>query len=767
MTSIQTAFLKCPLAVEGEGNQPPLRQIVSLGAGFDTTVFHIANSKGLMQAGAQVSYFEIDLPQVVEYKRRTIHATPELSCLVGKVLGPSNGGENDGPTFASKNPGSSTPIIRNYKILDCDLCDTAKTMQSLCSVGFDPAVPTLFISEVALSYVPTASVDDLIAMFGAECPTSIFALYEQCHPDDAFGALMCNYFEDAGSPLCSISSYPSPPDQVRRFQERGWGTAKAVTVSDFFRNFESARHAERQPNSHSPSCLVALCENIKDLEPFDEYEEFDLAKHHYFVLCAANDRSNTGLRHLIDGETGTLDILLSEGSVPSDREQYHEAEEAARFGSNQAATSANAGRGDISTSVITPSGRWAHSLSVVPCGGNHGAKDVYVFGGYGGDKHRRLDELLRLRVRPQESDLFTNCIESIAAADVTTLSSANMSWDNIQPPVSATVENEAPLPTPRMHHTLTRMKDNRLLLFGGRSSPLRPCTDCMVCDVDKGGVWSTWKLPGGCTDTADMPKPRWRHSASCLAAGQTVFIFGGTRTQQVADAPSPRFECDVLNDVHIFDAASNDWMELDGANLERGAPSPRHSHSCTPWEGISGHVIFGGRGPKGEVLGGAFYVLREPVMGQFCTSKSVGTPVSEISGEASDQNPQQQQEQRESWAWSSLDVVPPVRGRYSHDASFLGPHELLVVGGVFDGVQDWYRDSFVVVNLQTQTASSLVVDTGLRHRLLLHSHKIVTVQCEGQNSVVVVGGGGSCFAFRSHANPIGENIVLGMWPHGE
>jgi tRNA wybutosine-synthesizing protein 4 len=77
------------------------------------------------------------------------------------------------------------------------------------------------------------------------------------------------------------------------------------------------------------------------------------------------------------------------------------------------------------------------------------------------------------------------------------------------------------LPTARMCHTITSMRNGEALLVGGRSSPTQACADCWLM---KNGTW---------TKVDDLAPARYRHCATAVALGSGesqvhgVLIFGG------------------------------------------------------------------------------------------------------------------------------------------------------------------------------------------------------------------------------------------------
>ncbi|KAK4100966.1 LCM-domain-containing protein [Parathielavia hyrcaniae] len=80
-------------------------------------------------------------------------------------------------------------------------------------------------------------------------------------------------------------------------------------------------------------------------------------------------------------------------------------------------------------------------------------------------------------------------------------------------------------PTTRMCHSLTDLGNNAVLLAGGRSSPSRPLGDCWV--LDKG--LNVWK------QTHDHPVPLYRHAVSALGDSGLALLVGGRGEDEALD----------------------------------------------------------------------------------------------------------------------------------------------------------------------------------------------------------------------------------------
>lgn len=62
--------------------------------------------------------------------------------------------------------------------------------EKLLAHNLDPKQPTLFLSECVLIYVNTSDSAALIRWSSNLFPESMFVIYEQINPNDAFGKMM-------------------------------------------------------------------------------------------------------------------------------------------------------------------------------------------------------------------------------------------------------------------------------------------------------------------------------------------------------------------------------------------------------------------------------------------------------------------------------------------------------------------------------------------------------------------------------------------------
>ncbi|KAI8059468.1 S-adenosyl-L-methionine-dependent methyltransferase [Gongronella butleri] len=225
------------------------KQIVSLGAGFDTRYFMHKDDTSIAH------YFEVDLPENTMKKARTIKLRRELGSLFGDV------------TIAA---GGTELSSGNYHLVGGDLRAWPAVVERLVHYGFDPAAPTLFVSECVFIYITPAESSAILDWITQNMSDAAFMLYEQILPDDSFGRMMIRNLQARHIDLKGIHAFPQLKDQEQRFLARGWTAAKATDMNYIHDTWMDA--ADRQ--------------RIGRLEFLDELEEWKLIASHYCVAWA-------------------------------------------------------------------------------------------------------------------------------------------------------------------------------------------------------------------------------------------------------------------------------------------------------------------------------------------------------------------------------------------------------------------------------------------------------------------------------------------------
>ncbi|XP_033899386.3 tRNA wybutosine-synthesizing protein 4 [Acipenser ruthenus] len=604
------------------------RQLLSLGAGFDSLYFRLKAGGEL--GGAVV--FEVDFPDVAQRKAALINRDPVLREILG--------------TTESAAPPHSPLVLSSadYRLVGVDLKALGGLESALREAGLQTSAPTLLLSEVVLTYMDNTRSEALIQWASALFPSSVFVMYEQLRPHDPFGRVMQQHFLQLNSTLHALSRYPDKQTQRQRFLDRGWEECVCLDMNHFYFEFLSEEERSR----------------VERLEPFDEYEEWHLKCSHYFILAASKGE----LKHqpLIcppcESPVPALvpvfcSQLLPVSVVPMEPEE------------------AGLGCTDLSGSGLGCTGLAGFGLG---CAALQPGNAVLVSGGAG--RHGRGDQT-RVLIR-DKAVWRCACPRSTE-------------WGG------------------RMFHTVTPVPGQRCVVFGGRTSPLRPATSLLSVSWDPTTPTDPRLSVSELNCTGTAPRPRWRHSATLLTfRGESyLFVFGGSSIEEQA-----------LQDWHFLKLEENTWTQVP---VGGSVPEPRHSHSACPYAG--GLVIAGGLG--GQTPLGSTVLLRPAQSG---------------------------------FRWHELKTDPPIIPRYSHTAHVIGD-QLVLVGGIWiqaDGVP-----GVAVINLTTGGSREYSIDTAaVPWPLMLHSHSSELL--DGGREVLLIGGGGNCFSFGTHLNP--QPVTLDLSP---
>lgn len=177
------------------------RQVISLGAGFDSVVFQLQEEGAL----ADAAYYELDCPQVVLQKGKIIAKNPILlSSLAGDHQAAAELVHVDDQTGSVT---VSTSEGRGRYCLRCaDLRELEQVHRVLAKAGLLLTVPTLLVAECVLIYMHARHSDALISWASATFSQAAFVLYEQIRPHDDFGRMMVENIAARGCPLLGIGT---------------------------------------------------------------------------------------------------------------------------------------------------------------------------------------------------------------------------------------------------------------------------------------------------------------------------------------------------------------------------------------------------------------------------------------------------------------------------------------------------------------------------------------------------------------------------------
>jgi O-methyltransferase involved in polyketide biosynthesis len=223
------------------------KQIISLGAGFDTTYF-LMRSK---YPESEFSYIEIDFPDVCRKKTEKFLESPEMQELIpGEIV--------IGEEIVSL----------CYKLLHGDLRDSQMVEEKLRLFTLKSS-PTLIVSECVFAYIEANQVDELMARLAGLFDHCAAIVYDIINPNDAFGKTMVINLSLRGIQLRGIHKYPLVPSQKSRY-EQWFERVQAFHMLDIYRKCVDISEKHR----------------IESLEIMDEFEEWDLLLKHYIIVLS-------------------------------------------------------------------------------------------------------------------------------------------------------------------------------------------------------------------------------------------------------------------------------------------------------------------------------------------------------------------------------------------------------------------------------------------------------------------------------------------------
>ncbi|KAM7261220.1 hypothetical protein ACFE04_026695 [Oxalis oulophora] len=280
-------FLDCDRHVDEKDRTK--KQILSLGAGFDTMYFQLQD-----EGRAPYLYVELDFKERLLFGCMKWKVNDELR--IWAAVTSKKAAIIESCSQLREKLGASALISQekgevlsdNYKLLPVDLRDIQKLDDIITLANMDPCLPTFIIAECVLIYLDPDSSRPIVGWAARKFSTAMFFLYEQIHPDDAFGQQMMKNLEYRGCGLLGIYATPTIQAKENLFIDQGWQRAVGWDMLKVYNSFIEAQERRRlccQDAYH----LSFLMIRIERLELFDEFEEWHMMQEHYCVVFAIND----------------------------------------------------------------------------------------------------------------------------------------------------------------------------------------------------------------------------------------------------------------------------------------------------------------------------------------------------------------------------------------------------------------------------------------------------------------------------------------------
>ncbi|KAJ4455713.1 putative leucine carboxyl methyltransferase 1 [Paratrimastix pyriformis] len=222
------------------------KQILSLGAGFDTAFFRL-RAQGLPPSLSL--WVEVDFDSIIQRKEAIIRRSPALASL------------------ASLDAPQTSP----YRLVGADLATADRLIETLRKVPLDPNVPTLVILECVTVYLQPAEVPALLRALGGYFgpgagPCAVLGYDPTSEATDRFGLIMIENLRSRGIEVPSLMAFPSCQARQQLLTSCGWRFPQCLNMNEAYAKLpvQDRRRVERT-------------------QPLDELEEFRLLHQHYVL----------------------------------------------------------------------------------------------------------------------------------------------------------------------------------------------------------------------------------------------------------------------------------------------------------------------------------------------------------------------------------------------------------------------------------------------------------------------------------------------------
>nr|CAG4638547.1 EOG090X08O3 [Cyclestheria hislopi] len=226
-------------------------QIVNLGAGFDSLYWQLHGEKWKLKA-----FVEFDYPNVTSRKCFCIKNNAKLLEALKS---------DDGEVQVN----SSELHSGVYHLVAGDLRKLTQLEQKLSECHLDFQVPTLFLFECVLVYIPIESSSVLLNFLANRFSSCFCISYEQVNMMDKFGDVMMSNLKGRGCILAGVEACRSLKTQEDRFINSGWSGAISWEMNHVYHSLPKDE-----------------IQRIEKIEFLDEKELLEQLFHHYCITVA-------------------------------------------------------------------------------------------------------------------------------------------------------------------------------------------------------------------------------------------------------------------------------------------------------------------------------------------------------------------------------------------------------------------------------------------------------------------------------------------------
>lgn len=601
--------------------------VISLGAGFDTSAFRYPEQ----------FFIEIDYPS---------------NCLQkAKIVIENNLIDDSCRMIASSEDCGVILTSKRYILIGADL-RKPEQLRKILSANvlkyFDFQLPMNFIlfNECSLCYIDQESSDNLLKMLMQILVINCeelgmskvkftylgYEMYRSQSCENDFHKVMLSHFESIGAPILTFQDESGIQERFKNIL--GFDSVRIDNMRFYMRN------CLNQPPE---------CERIKQIEPFDEWEELD-------NVCASYSLTIASKNYNLENQTLEYSSCSKSVKIPISSEKVYN--DFPVFG--HCSSSEN--------------------------------REIYVFGGFGKELSSSIDCL--------DSIQSDDCSKRFAHTRLSNIVRLELQSEGRIQSITPIKPQDRLSSIKRVHARVVRLKEEKFLLSGGRTSPKSAKTNSII-EISGGQFLATTSESlNRIKDNASVVPGTFRHV--CAKFGNEtnrIIQFGGIQTEPNESA-------------FVFDIDSESWCTQKISKLD----TRRHSSAFSSFRSNS-VLLHGGLD------------WRDNYLKQTCL-------------ELIDYR---------QYELNQFEIQNYNFNQYSHCMKTINDNEILIVGGLAESIIGNF--AFRIDIRSMAILRQYRFDSKIR--LLLHNFACELIPAEsGSCLLYLLGGGGNCFSFGTHFNPI-------------